>query len=237
MIFWFKCDRASTAFTNARLIIWDTLVNWRYWNLTFSAGVWTPIRLLLSTGDLESGVPPNLALIDSMRIQFTAADVTPFYKKIDDTRVTDFTFTESHINNIRDYEDRNEIRNRIVIEGIEQAPAEGEEETKPSKLKGEASEVASINKYGEHTWSITNHLFQDQAAIDAYCAIYLAAFKDPKWYTTFDTPFNPIPLEKSDTGTWRKQYEVGGTPIDQRGIIREIQIDEFIISYKIEKMV
>jgi len=148
----------------------------------------------------------------------------------------DFTFTESHIKNIRDYEDRNEIRNRIVIEGRKEAQPIGPEETMSSELKGEASEVASINKYGEHTWSIRNHLFQDQATIDAYCAIYLAAFKDPKWYTTFDTPFNPVPLVKGDTITWRKKYEVGGTPIDQRGITRDIQINEFVISYKNEKV-
>lgn len=148
----------------------------------------------------------------------------------------DFTFNESHITNIRDYEDRNEIKNLITIEGIEQALPEGAEETKPSKFKGEASEVASINKYGEHTWPIKNHLFQDQATIDAYCAIYLAAFKDPKWYTTFDIPFNPVPLEKGDGVTWRKKYEAGGTPIDQRGIIRDIQINEYNVTYKIEKV-
>lgn len=148
----------------------------------------------------------------------------------------DFSFLESHITNIRDYEDRNEIRNRIIIEGIEQALPEGAEETKPSKFKGETSEVASINKYGEHTMSINNHLFQDQATVDAYCAIYLAAFKDPKWYTTYDTPFNPAPLEKGDTVTWRKKYEAGGTPIDQRGIIRDIQINDNTVTYTIEKV-
>lgn len=148
----------------------------------------------------------------------------------------DFSFLESHIAGIRDYEDRNEIRNRIVIEGIEQALPEGAEETKPSRLKGEALEVASINKYGEHTMSIKNHLFQDQATIDAYCAIYLAAFKDPKWYTTYDTPFNPVPLEKGDTLAWRKKYEAGGTPIEQRGIIRDIQINDFVVTYKNEKV-
>jgi len=120
--------------------------------------------------------------------------------------------------------------------GNEQALPEGAEETKPSKFKGEALEVASINKYGEHTMSINNHLFQDQASVDAYCAIYLAAFKDPKRYTTFDTPFNPAPLEKGDGVTWRKKYEAGSTPIDQRGIIRDIQINEFNITYTMEKV-
>ena len=72
---------------------------------------------------------------------------------------------------------------------------------------------------------------------DTYKAIYLATFKDPKWYTEFETPYNPVPLVKGDVTTWRKQYEVGGTPINQAGIIRDIEIDEFIVFYKIEKIV
>jgi len=237
ILFWLKSDRANTAFTNTRLYIYDTSSFYRYWNLTFLAGEWKAINKLLSTGDGESGTPPDLTLINSIFITFQANDATPFYKKLDAFVVTDFSFIESHITNIRDYEDRNEIRNRVIILGIEQALPEGAEETKPSKFKGEASEVASINKYGEHTMSIDNHLFQDQATIDAYCAIYLAAFKDPKWYTDFDIPFNPVPLEHGvDTITWRKKYEAGSTPIDQRGIVRNITINEFVISYTIEKV-
>ena len=66
----------------------DTLENWRYWNLTFSAGEWMAVKKLLSTGDSESVVPPDLALIDLDQIRFQAKDTTPFYKKIDDVRVT-----------------------------------------------------------------------------------------------------------------------------------------------------
>lgn len=168
-------------------------------------------------------------------VNWSAAASSIYFDKVSIWRVP-ISFLESHITGIRDYEDRNEIKNMVTIEGIEQALPEGAEETKPSKFKGEASEVASINKYGEHTMPIKNHLFQDQATIDAYCAIYLAAFKDPKWYTTFDTPFNPVPLEKGDVVTWRKKYEAGGTPIDQRGIIRDIQINDFTVSYTIEKV-
>lgn len=148
----------------------------------------------------------------------------------------DFTFTESQVTKIQDYEDRAEIRNRIVIEGLSEAMPEGAEETRPSELKGESSDIASINRYGEHTWTINNHLFQDQATIDTFCDTYLAAFKDPKMYTKFTTPFNPVPLIKGDTVAWRKQYEETGTPINQRGIIRDIQIKEYIVSYKIEKV-
>lgn len=149
----------------------------------------------------------------------------------------DFTFTESEIANIQDKEDIREIRNRIVIEGKKEAQPIGIEESMPSELKGEASEVASINKYGEHTMSIKNHLFQDQATIDAYCATYLAAFKDPKWYTKFETPFNPAPLIKGDTLAWIKKYEASGTAINQRGLIRDVNINNFKVSYKLEKVI
>ena len=89
LLFWLKCDRASTVFTVARLFIMDTSGNWRAWFLTFSAGEWTAVKLLLSTGDWESGTPPNLALIDKVYVGFQAADTTAFYKKIDDLRIDD----------------------------------------------------------------------------------------------------------------------------------------------------
>jgi len=86
LLFWLKSDRVSTAFAYARLTILEG-ANWRYWNLTFSAGEWTAMKLLLLTGDLESGTPPDLALIEFVHIRFRTADTTAFYKKIDDVRV------------------------------------------------------------------------------------------------------------------------------------------------------
>jgi len=87
ILFWLKSDRAITAFKYARVRIYDTLGNSRYWSLTFSAGEWTAFKFLLSTGDWESGTPPNLALINKVYIYFNAKDTTPFYKKIDHVRV------------------------------------------------------------------------------------------------------------------------------------------------------
>jgi len=87
ILFWLKCNRANTAFTTTYLQIWDTLDNWRIWNLTFSAGEWMATKKLLSTGDGESGTPPDLALINKFGIMFQATDTTAFYKKIDNVRV------------------------------------------------------------------------------------------------------------------------------------------------------
>lgn len=89
ILHWLKCDRANTAFTEATLRIVDTINNWRDWNLTFSAGEWTAVKKLLSTGDAQSATPPDLALIDKVYVSFKAADTTPFYKKIDDLRIDD----------------------------------------------------------------------------------------------------------------------------------------------------
>ncbi len=87
ILFWLKSDRASTAFTYTLLRIWEG-ANWRRWNLTFSAGEWTTIKKLLSTGDGESATPPNLALIDEVEVYSRTKDTTAFYRKIDHVRVT-----------------------------------------------------------------------------------------------------------------------------------------------------
>jgi len=92
ILFWFYCDRASANFLDRGLYILDTLGNYRLWNLTFSAGTWTAFKLLLSTGDGESGTPPDLALVDKIRFRLKASDITAFYKKIDDVRVAESSY-------------------------------------------------------------------------------------------------------------------------------------------------
>ena len=85
ILFWFKCDREDADFTNERFFVYEG-ANYRYWDLTFTANTWIAVKLLLSTGDGESG-SPNLALVDKIQLRFKAADTTAFYKKIDHVRV------------------------------------------------------------------------------------------------------------------------------------------------------
>jgi len=94
ILFWLKCDRANTAFTFARLIIYEGS-NYRYWDLTFSAGEWTAFKFLLSTGDGESGTSPNFALTNKVWLNFQAADTTAFYKKIDNVWVSTLPYDTS----------------------------------------------------------------------------------------------------------------------------------------------
>ena len=83
LVFWLKCDRASTAFTSARVYVYDTSNNWRYWDITFAADTWSKQKVLLSTGDGESGTAPDLSSVDKITWEFVAADTTAFYKLID----------------------------------------------------------------------------------------------------------------------------------------------------------
>ena len=185
---------------------------------------------------------------------------TPVFKPFPTAKVPgseDMAFRKWHISGPKCYEDRNEIRNRIVIEGLKQALPEGAEETVPSELKGTALNQASIDAYGEHTLSIKNHLFQGQGSIDTMCVTLLHRYKDPMWYFDFTTPFNPAPLEiwdtimaelllktvtfpgskyetfKYDSGT---KYGCGEVAVGVRGLIRDIKIDKHNITYKCEEV-
>jgi len=89
LIFWLKCDRGNTAFTSTRVYIHDTAGNWRYWNLTFSAGVWTKHKKLLTAYDGQSAAAPDLAAIDHVSWRFVAADTVAFYKLFDAVFVDD----------------------------------------------------------------------------------------------------------------------------------------------------
>lgn len=148
-----------------------------------------------------------------------------------------FTFTApKHIASISTYQATNEIRNRIVIEGMKQAELVELEETMPSELWGEAAddeEGASIDTYGERTLTIKNHLFQDQDSIDAMCASLLAEYKDPKWYSDLMIPFNPVPLGLGDNLQWEERLSpILNVVPSPRGIIRDIKIDKYDMTYK-----
>jgi len=143
-----------------------------------------------------------------------------------------FAFTEQgHIASVHTYQDRSEIWNRIVIEGKKQADPVSLEEVRKSEFRGEANDAASIIAYGERTLTIKNHLFQDQADLDAMCITLRDEYKDPKWYADVEVPFQPVPLELGDKITWLERLNPDDE-ITQTGIIRDIKISTFNTIYK-----
>jgi len=145
-----------------------------------------------------------------------------------------FTFTDpKHIATISTYQNQDEIKNRIVIKGLKQSETVSKEETMPSQLTGEASDAASILAYGERTKTINNHLFQVQALLDAMCVTLKDEYHEPKWYSDLEIPFNPVPLELGDNIQWEEMLSPT-RDITQTGIIRDIKIDGFSVTYKCE---
>ena len=161
-------------------------------------------------------------------------DGTPVFKPKAAPGATSFTFTDpKQIASVSTYQDKNEIKNRIVIKGMKQAEPINKEETMPPELHGEAHDDTSIAAYGERTLTINNHLFQTQAPIDAMKATLLAEYKDPKWYSDVEMEFNPVPLELGDEMKWEERL----SPIlniTQTGMIRDIKIDNFNTTYVCE---
>ena len=141
-----------------------------------------------------------------------------------------------------DFQELEEVRNRIVIEGIEQGAFSTAKDKKTSRMVCAAtSDAASIAANLEKTHTITNDLFQDQAAMDAMAATLLAAFKDPKLYSDLRIPKNPIPLERGDTIEWdielrppTTQGGADGLKNTVRGIIRDASFSGDGFNYKCE---
>lgn len=145
------------------------------------------------------------------------------------------TFNPQHFTGPRLYQQRSEIKNRIVIEGEKVAELTGWEDNMPSELKDEAFDAASIAAYGELTKPINNLLFQDLASITAMCATLLAAYKDPKWYFDFETPYNAVPLELGDTVLVQELLDIT-LPLALRFVthtclIRNAEVSKFDVTY------
>ncbi len=171
-------------------------------------------------------------------------DGTPIFRPKPGAHAADFTLTDpKHCQTVKTYQDQNEIRNRIAIEGLKQTSHINREETVSSQFKGELADDGvggSIELYGERTLSIKNHLFQDQDSIDhavtGMCKILLDEYKLPKWYANLKIPFNPVPLEFGDNIKWEERLSpiLNITPSPE-GITRDIKIDNYSATYKSEK--
>ena len=179
---------------------------------------------------------------------------TPCFQPAPTEAAPAFTFTGVyHIAEEEMYQDLNEVKNSIVIEGMEQAMYGSTEKTQTSRLSGTTTDATSIAAYREKVWTITNHLFQDQAAITAMLATLLAAYKDPKWYTDVTTAHNPAPIELGDTLRYTIQLEASygwplygevvygeahyasnGTQATIDGLVRDIKITDGQTTYVCE---
>lgn len=83
MAFWFKCDRASTEFTHARLYLEDSGGDASYWDLTFAADTWTRFNKDIHSEDGNNGTTVDVTDIDKIIINIKAADTTAYYILLD----------------------------------------------------------------------------------------------------------------------------------------------------------
>ena len=202
------------------------------WNIG-SYYITLPNSIVWTAYELPFYVHPDYSTYLMLLREKLAASSSIYFDKVSICR-EDFTFTDpKQLASVETYQDQNEIKNRIVIEGMKQADPVSEEEKIPPELRGMASDATSIAAYGERTLTIKNHLFQTQAPINAMCAALLAERKDPKWYSDVEVPFNPAPIEMGDTIGWKERLSPI-LDISQKGIVRDIKIDNFSTTYVCE---
>ena len=80
--FWFKCSRDETAFTHARVYVYEG-ANYSYWDLAWTGTDFVHFDKLTAAEDGVSGTSPDLSAIDKIVFNVKAADNTTFTYNID----------------------------------------------------------------------------------------------------------------------------------------------------------
>lgn len=236
----------------ADLMVWSGLGVDRAWILAELAPLASPGitlgRVWFEAGDSALSAVQKICERVNYRFWF-AYDGRPRFQPAPVFGAVDLTLPEpGHLRDISEFQDDGMVRNRIAIEGCDQVMYQVSSDDKASdRFKDETSDPVSILAYLEKTYSINNHLFQDQASITAMCAVLLAEFKDPKWYADLQLFANPAPLELGDVIEWPLELEPldadpgsisgpesGGLEITMSGIIRDIKLNDAQANYKVE---
>jgi hypothetical protein len=79
---WLKCSRASTAYTSARVRLYDG-ANYNYYDITFTAATWKRLDIAVRAPNGNSGTAPNLNNITAVSIVLVVADATGWTLNMD----------------------------------------------------------------------------------------------------------------------------------------------------------
>jgi len=140
----------------------------------------------------------------------------------------------SHMTDLALYQDIDEVRNHVTIEGCERSVlnvSTGQVERSTWKSAGEDPD--SILLYQRNTYSLSNHLFQDQVSVDDAVAALLAYYKEPKYYLSMTLNHMPVPLAVGDTVSFLLPIGGGATTAKQ-GIVRSLSLNDFEMQLLLE---
>ena len=167
----------------------------------------------------------------------------------------DWTLVQNLISDPQYYEDKSELFTTVAIVGELPVQPVGLTQTMGTNYKGSATDDGAAAQYGNPTKSISNNLFQSDAACLAIATAMLAEYKAPKRYASLTVPFNGAPLELGDTVAWQIRlspipgpanlyasflygsgvtYGSNGLVVLQIGRIRDIKISDQVITYLLE---
>jgi hypothetical protein len=150
---------------------------------------------------------------------------TPTFRPAPSASSLTFAFdTFGRLRSLSDSQDRDQLRNRIVIEGAERSAFRARDDKDRSHWVGTASDSTSITAYREHTENVKNHLFQDQTSVDAMAAAILAERKEPRWFAKLATSHMVAPLELGDVVMWPAKLSASET-VTLAGLVMSLEMD------------
>lgn len=168
------------------------------------------------------------------RFWFDHAGVPHFHAAPQRADNADMTFTSlSQFSALTLYQDISEVRNRITIEGAEMNIEPARDELQNTRFTAEIEDAASIALYQEKTYSLSNVLFDSQAACSAMATAMLDAYKTPKFYVEITTDFCALPLEIGDTIILPVPVSLA-TSVTKTAIVRSMNIANGSVSYVCE---
>lgn len=157
------------------------------------------------------------------------ADGTPNFKPAP-TKTIPVHFDLPALGNIAGltlYQDIEEVRNHVTIEGCERSVLNvSTGQVERSTWKGSDEDPDSILLYQRKTYSLNNHLFQSQEDVDNAVAARLAYYREPKFYVDMALAYMPVPLEVGDTVGFLVPAG-DGTTTSKQGIVRSLDLSDF----------
>jgi hypothetical protein len=140
----------------------------------------------------------------------------------------------SQIANLNLYQDIEEVRNHVTIEGCERSVLNvSTGQVERSTWKGADEDPDSILLYQRKTYSLNNHLFQDQTPLDDMVTALLAYYKGPKFYVDMGLTYLPAPLAVGDTVSFLLPVG-GGATLAKQGIVRSLSLNDFEMQLLLE---
>lgn len=187
-----------------------------------------------------SGIEAIRMLCERLDYEFYFTEEgVPVFKKIEESvaDVVDVELEAMEVcNSFLISEDSGTIKNKVIIEGSERSVLDvSTGEVKKSNWRYEEADEESVELYGERSYMIRNHLFQDEESMEAVAGEILNRWSERRRFFTFGVPVCVLPVQLGDV-LGMKIKMAGGLEREIKMRVREVNISGVDLMIKAEEV-